>query len=332
MRVVIVGATGNVGTSVVRAVRGDKSVDHVIGLARRPPTKETLGIEWRSVDIIADDLVSHFRGADAVIHLAWVHQPTRRLSLLHNVNVVGSTRVFEAAAEAGVGALLYASSASAYSPAALGSKVDEGWPTEGVTTSLYSCQKTQVEHVLDEFEDRHPFVRVVRLRPALTLKAESAAGVRRLFLGGLLSAAIAPAARFGVVPDVAGLALQIVHTEDVAEAYRLALLGSVTGAYNIAAEPTLDGGAIARHFGLRPLPLRAGLARAALSLSWKVHLQPLEPGWFDLAYRSPLLAIQRAQDELNWVPTRSGFKVLLEMAERFKTGSNSRSGRCDERL
>ncbi|MGH9081010.1 MAG: NAD-dependent epimerase/dehydratase family protein [Acidimicrobiales bacterium] len=325
MRVVVVGATGNVGMSVVRAVRDDKSVDHVIGLARRHPTGDTLGIEWRRVDIVADDLIDHFRGADAVIHLAWVQQPTRRRALLHNVNVVGSARIFEAVAAAGVGALLYASSASAYSPAPVGSIVDERWPIEGITTSIYSRQKMQVERILDEFEDRHPFVRVVRLRPALTLKAAAAAAVRRLFLGVLLSAAIAPASRFRAVPDVAGLVLQIVHTEDVAEAYRLALLGSITGAYNIAAEPALDGKTIAKHFGLHPLPMSAGLARASLALGWKLHLQPLEPGWFDLASRSPLLAVERAHDELGWVPTQSGFDVLLEMAESVDALTRSRS-------
>jgi len=32
-------------------------------------------VEWAAVDIARDDLVPHFRGADAVILLAWLIQP-----------------------------------------------------------------------------------------------------------------------------------------------------------------------------------------------------------------------------------------------------------------
>ena len=36
MRVVVVGATGNVGTSVVSALAADEAVESIVGLARRP--------------------------------------------------------------------------------------------------------------------------------------------------------------------------------------------------------------------------------------------------------------------------------------------------------
>jgi nucleoside-diphosphate-sugar epimerase len=50
------------------------------------------------------------------LHLAWLIQPSRDLAKLHETNVHGSRRVFEAAARAGVGAIVYASSVGAYSP------------------------------------------------------------------------------------------------------------------------------------------------------------------------------------------------------------------------
>ncbi|MGV0774477.1 hypothetical protein [Mycolicibacterium elephantis] len=37
MRVVVVGATGNVGTSVVEVLAGDEQVDTIVGIARRRP-------------------------------------------------------------------------------------------------------------------------------------------------------------------------------------------------------------------------------------------------------------------------------------------------------
>ncbi len=314
MRVVILGATGNVGTSVVRAVRNDKSVDHVIGLARRPPNGALLGIEWRATDIARDDLTDHFQGADAVIHLAWLTQPARNESFLHQVNVAGSARVFEAVAKAGVGTLLYASSWAAYSPAATGNRVDEDWPTEGIRTSVYSRQKVEVERLLDQFETEHHFVRVVRLRPGLVLKAEAAAEIQRLFMGRLLASIAIRSSRLRAVPDISGLAFQVIHSDDLAEAYRLALLGSVTGAYNVACDLAVDGREIADHFALRRVPVNPRLARAVMSMGWQLHIQRTEPGWFDLLVGSPLLDTNRVREELGWQAQQSPLSVIRELA------------------
>ena len=65
--------------------------------------------------------------------------------------------MFDAAARAGVGAIVYASSVGAYSdPAPRTPPVDESWPTEGIETSFYSRDKAAVERILDSFEAAHP--------------------------------------------------------------------------------------------------------------------------------------------------------------------------------
>src|SRR5213075_1528842 len=101
-------------------------------------------------------------------------QPSRDERITHTVNVEGSARVFEAAADAGVGALVYASSVGAYSPGPKNRLVDESWPTEGIPTSFYARHKAEVEGLLDHFQREHPEVRAVRLRPGLIFKREAA--------------------------------------------------------------------------------------------------------------------------------------------------------------
>jgi UDP-glucose 4-epimerase len=124
MRVVVVGATGNIGTSVLRSLEKEERVESVLGLARRLPRLTMPKVEWASADVVSDDLVPHFRGADVVVLLAWIIQPSRDLNKQWMVNVEGSTRAARAAKEAGVPALLYASSVGAYSPGPKDRRVD----------------------------------------------------------------------------------------------------------------------------------------------------------------------------------------------------------------
>ena len=97
MRIVVVGATGNLGTSVLRALEKEESVEFVLGLARRLPGLTVPKVEWAAANVVDDDLVPYFRGADAVVLLAWVIQPSRDLTRQWMINVEGSTRVARAA-------------------------------------------------------------------------------------------------------------------------------------------------------------------------------------------------------------------------------------------
>ena len=90
MRVVVVGATGNIGTSVLRSLEKEERVESVLGLARRLPGLTMPKVEWASADVVSDDLVPHFRGADAVVLLAWIIQPSRDLNKQWMVNVEGA--------------------------------------------------------------------------------------------------------------------------------------------------------------------------------------------------------------------------------------------------
>ncbi|MFN2506655.1 MAG: NAD-dependent epimerase/dehydratase family protein [Acidimicrobiales bacterium] len=111
MRVAITGATGNVGTSVLAALAGDPAVTSIVGIARRAPTVALPKVEWRTADVVRDDLMPVFRAADAVVHLTWIVQPNHRETDLRAVNVGGSRRVHEAVAASEVPVLVHASAA-----------------------------------------------------------------------------------------------------------------------------------------------------------------------------------------------------------------------------
>jgi UDP-glucose 4-epimerase len=313
VRVVVVGATGNVGTSLLVALRDDDRVESVLGVARRRPQLDLPKVEWTQADVASSDLVALFRGADAVVHLAWAIQPSRDLEQLRRVNVEGSARVFAAVAEAGVQALVYASSVGAYSAGPKDRRVDESWPVDGVPTSFYSRHKAEVEGLLDRFEGDHPEVRTVRLRPGLIFKREAASGIRRLFVGPFLPSPLLRPELLRLVPDIARLRFQAVHSLDVGDAARRALVGDARGAFNLAAEPVLDPDRLARTLGARKVPLSRPVVRAVTAGTYRLRLQPTPPGWLDLALAVPLLDTTRAREQLGWEPRTGADEALLEL-------------------
>jgi UDP-glucose 4-epimerase len=317
MRVVVVGATGNVGTSVVEALGNEPGVS-VLGVARRLPELDLPHVEWAQADVTSSDLAPLFRGADCVVHLAWLIQPSRDAETLRATNVHGSSRVFEAVAEAGVPSLVYASSVGAYSPGPKKRRVDESWPTNGIRTSFYSRHKAEVERILDSFERDRPETRVVRLRPGLIFKREAASGIRRLFAGPFLPSPLVRRELVPFVPDTPRLRFQAVHSRDVGDAYRLAVVGDSRGAFNVAAEPVLDPAELARLLGARTIPVPGGVLRGLAAATWKLRLQPTPPGWVDLALGVPLLDTTRARSELGWEPRYPAGEALLELIEGMR--------------
>jgi nucleoside-diphosphate-sugar epimerase len=322
MRVVIFGATGNVGTSVLEALRDETAVDEIVAVARRPAELSYPRTSFVAADIVRDDLVPIVRGADAVVHLAWLIQPGRDESVTHAVNVTGSERVFAAVAQAGVPAVVYASSVGTYSPGPKDRAVDESWPTDGIPTSFYSRHKAAVERLLDRFEHDHPETRVVRLRPGLIFKREAATEIRRLFAGPFLPGSILRPELIPIVPAHPRLRFQAVHSLDVGDAYRRAIVSEVRGPFNIAAEPPLGPSEIASVLSARPVPMPAWLLRGGAAASYALRLQPTEPGWVDMGLGVPIMDCSRARDELGWAPSRSAIDALADLIAGMRAGTD----------
>ena len=277
-------------------------------------------MEWAEADVRSADLTEIFRGADAVVHLAWLIQPSRDEAETESVNVLGSERVFGAVADAGVPRLVYASSVGAYSPGPKDRMVDESHPTEGIATSFYSRHKAAVERILDRFEESTPSVSVARLRPGLIFKADAGSEIRRLFAGPFLPNGLLTRSLIPIVPSVPGLRFQAVHSLDVGAAYAKAVFSDATGAFNIAADPVLDPDRIGSLLAARPVKVPRGLLRAAASLTWHARLQPTPPGWLDLALGVPLMSTERARTELGWEPRRTAEDALLDLLEGLRSG------------
>ncbi len=322
MDVVVVGATGNIGTAVLDALSADPSVASIRAVARRPPLRTWPKTTFRAADIAGDDLTPVVAGADAVVHLAWLFQPTRRPAVTWKVNVEGAIRLFDAVARQDVPALVCSSSVGAYSPAD-GREVDESWPTDGLPTAPYAREKAYVERVLDAIEAAAPRRRVVRLRPGFVFQRAAGPQQLRLFGGPLAPAALLRPGTLPVLPFPAGLRFQGVHAADLAQAFRLAVTDpAARGPYNVAADPVLDADAVAEALGTRAVPVPRQLVRAALALGWATRLVPVPPSMLDMAFALPLMRTRRAREELGWAPTHSATDALAEALAGMAEGTD----------
>ncbi|MEU4673423.1 NAD-dependent epimerase/dehydratase family protein [Amycolatopsis sp. NPDC023774] len=320
-RIVVTGATGNIGTAVVRALAADSAVGSIVGVERRPAGVSPPKTEYVQLDVTRDDLTLPMRGADAVVHLAWLFQPTHRPDVTWDANVHGSLRVFEAAAQAGVQTLIYTSSVAAYSPGEGDRRATEDWPTHGWPGAAYPREKAYVERCLDAFERDHPGTRVVRLRPGFVFQRSSAPEQRRLFAGPLLPAKLVRPDLVPVVPDVPGLRFQIVHSADLADAVRRCVLRPVTGAFNLATDEVVDSAFLAELLDARLVPVPPRLVRPALAAAWRMHLVPATPGLFDTVLRLPLMDTTRARSELDWRPGHTAAATLREFLSGLREGT-----------
>ncbi|WP_264086284.1 NAD-dependent epimerase/dehydratase family protein [Streptomyces marincola] len=317
------GATGTIGTGVVRRLAGDPRVGSVLGLSRRPPGPLPPGAAWAAADITATARLDRlFSGADAVIHLACLFQPAHRPEVTWRTNVLGTERVFAAVARAGVPALVHASSVVAYAPGPRERRVPESWPTHGWPTAPYPREKAYAERLLDAFEHRHPGPRVVRLRPGIVLGADTAPQQRRLFAGPFFPTR-RPPRPLRIVPDLPRLRFQALHADDAADAFCRAALGDARGAFNIAAEPVIDARLLADLCGARCVPLPHRPVRAAVDAAWHLRLVPTSAPMLDAVLAFPLMDTARARRELGWRPRHSA----ADAAARFLHGLRHGGGR-----
>jgi UDP-glucose 4-epimerase len=318
MRVVVTGASGNLGHAILRRLAAEGH--EPVGVSRRAPEPDGVyaDVEWHEIDLSRERAVRALapvlRDADAVVHLAWMLQPGHRERTMRRTNVDGARRMLEAAVAAAVPHVVVVSSVGAYSPGPKDAAVDETWPTGGIHTSAYAVHKAAVERLLDRVEAEHPELTVTRVRPALVFQRAAASEIARLFLGRIPPRWIGRL-RLPFVPLPPRLSLQVIHADDLADGIARVVERTAGGAFNLAADPVVSPRGVARILGGRWLPVPPSWLRALVALSWHLRLQPTAPGWLDLALEVPTMSTDRARDELGWAPTSDARDAIREVLD-----------------
>lgn len=318
MRVVVTGASGNVGTALLRVLPAQYQV---IGVVRRPPVRQGVyeRASWCAVDLAEETAIAELRhvfdGADVVVHLAWGFQPTRATRYLTRLGVGGTAAVLQAAHATNVGHLVHMSSVGTYAAGRYGMRVDESWPTTGIQSSPYSRDKSAAEAILDEYEQRFgtTAIPIARMRPGFILQRAAASGLMRYGLPDYVPMQLV--SWLPLLPLDRRLCIPVVHADDVAQAISRVIDQRAAGPFNLAAEPPIGRDEVAAALRARPVHIPSGVLGAFVDLSWRARLQHVDRGWLDLAFTVPLLDCSRARGELSWDPQWSSTQAVADLVD-----------------
>jgi UDP-glucose 4-epimerase len=117
-----------------------------------------------------------------------------------------------------------------------------------------------------------------------------------------------------LMPDF-GVALQLVHHDDVASAIALATTGAgEPGAYNLAADDEISLADVAQATGTRSVRVPRAMATAASALLARLPMVPAAAEWIHITRSSVVMDTSRARDVLGWRPVYSSRATLAALA------------------
>ena len=306
--VLVTGVAGYWGAQVADRLVTETGY-HVIGLDASRPEQGVQGLDYLPIDVRNPALVDLLRteSVDAVCHLAFAEalQPSEAA---FDLNVMGTTKLLGACAEAGVSKVVLKSSTAVYgarptNPAFL----TEDHPLRGSKRVGTIRDWVQVEAFCHGF---------CRERPEMALTVLRFASI----IGPTADTPLTRYLKDRWAPSLMGFdpLMQFIHEDDVVEALVHAMVYDVPGAFNVAAGDVLP---LNKVRGLTGKPRRAVLHPFAYwsqglpgrrSLGWAQHL-PLDPDYL----RYPLIAdLTKMRDELGFAPRYLAEEALLEFAEQ----------------
>ncbi len=325
LTVAVTGPTGEIGGSLIDALEASAEVGAVRGMARRPFDPAAAG--WRKATYQRGDILDRghlaelFDGADVAVHLAFAIFGDREEA--RQINLEGSRNVFEAAVEAGVGRLVYASSVAAYgfhphNPQPL----TEETPASGSSRFYYSAQKAELEEALDEILagselDAYVFRPCIVAGPRATMLIEQTVGAARLGdptprLRRHVLERI-PLLR-PILPD-AGVPLQLVHHDDVAAALAAAVEGrGAPGAYNLAGDGEIAIADIAAALGWRSVRVPRPALGVGTSVAGRLSFISPQLEWATALTTPVIMDTTKARTELGWEPRFDASETLMQTA------------------
>ena len=308
MRYVITGGAGYIGSRLVDFLSRREDTEKIVVCDVAAPRSYVPKSEFERVDVRdRDGMRATLERArpDALVHLAFILNPSHDEALMYDVDVNGTHNVLEAAGAAGTQQVLVTSSGVAYgafpdNPVPL----TEEDPVRGVAAFSYARDKTESDRICQLWTAKYPERTMTIVRPCIVFGPNVNNYLVRLWTKQ----------PFAADPGTLDNDIQFAHEDDVVEAITALLVGRHGGAFNVAGDGVMTSRECAEMIGspIRRMPVRAyrGLARAM----WNARLSEAPPGSVDFALYPWIVSNEKLKRETGWRPrytSRETFEITM---------------------
>ncbi|MGH2697979.1 MAG: NAD-dependent epimerase/dehydratase family protein [Actinomycetota bacterium] len=305
--VAVTGAAGYVGSRLIQGLCADARVSRVLGFDLRPPEIRSDKFVFDTMDIRDERLAGRLTGVDVLVHLAFVMDPIADESKMRDVNVNGSQNVFNCAADANVGKLVYTSSATVY-----GAHPDnevpltEESPLRANLDFSYAAHKLEVEYIAKEFGREHSEILLTVFRPALVFGA----GVDNAW-SHFIEAPVLLAVKGHAPP------FQFVHEDEMVAALAFAVFANLDGVFNLAPRGWLENDEAAGLIGRGRTEVSEPVAFSLMERLWRKGFAEAPPGMMHYLMHPWVLSAAKLA-EAGFVCERSSADTLNEALSHMR--------------
>lgn len=311
-RTILVTGVSSFWGSRVAAQLLEDPANRVLGLDNEPPEPAIKGLDFIQADIRNSLLIDLFKveSVDVLVHLAF-HESHSPSESDFDHNVMGTMKVFGAAAEAGVNKIILRSSTAVYGANPANSAfLNEQHPLRASSASGWVRDLVEIESFCNGFRRQAPGIILTILRfPNVIGPTIDSPMVRYLKL---------PAA-----PTLLGFEpqMQFLHEEDATAALIHAVNMDISGVFNVAAEGVAALDKVLALTGRMAVPifhLFAYWGRVLMKGGQMDRMIPMELDYLRFPWVGDL---GRMRDDLEFVPKYTAEEALREFAGHLRMQS-----------
>lgn len=271
--IAVTGATSFLGANLIGLLEEDERVERIVAIDARPPS--TAGKKTRSYEVDLTEPSAEARlteillaeRAHTLVHLAFLAAPHKATAWAHELESVGTMRLFVAATQANVRKLVLWSQTMLYGAHPSNPNfLTEQHPLRADVSEPYFADKIAAEAEATRFAQRTAGAVLTTLRTAPLLGPTVTNHVTRY-----LSRKLVPT-MMGFDPLV-----QFVHEIDAIAAIKLAVDRDVPGTFNIVGDGVLPLSTVIKLAGRIAVPIPHPIAEPVTAAAWLAQLAEAPP-------------------------------------------------------
>lgn len=303
--IALTGANGFIGSNLAHRIQVDPRYKLVVLDIKKPDFlhKSTkfykIDLTEPTVDATIADILKN-EHVDTFVHLAFLTNPCRNSSFAHELEVIGTMQVLHACAEVKVKKFILGSTTMVYGAQAMNPNfLTEDMPLCQNSNYNYVKDKVEAEQLVERFRRKNPDTIVTVLRPCWILGPTIQNYLTRYLYSPVIITLL------GYDP-----LFQLVHEEDVIDAFRLAIEGDHPGIFNIVGRGVLPLSTLLKLAGKINLPLLHVIAYPLVDALWAAGLFGAPSGHLDFIRYIWVADGEKAEKELGFTPKYSTKETL----------------------